>query len=181
MKIKRFFFFCSALLSGCIFGGSKPAGAPIEPESVELYLSRATLVDTDFEQYKLTGSRLFYECGKVQGGRQAPQKQNVIKLDPHELEELYGLATEVAAFANNYELVLDEPGASRNMFDPGQFLLKLEGQTGSLPIRTSLDSVTTDSKTSTTLLKKLGAALRANVLQNIPEQSICGKRKFYDL
>src|SRR5262245_61802855 len=67
-------FLCCALIvsfSGC--SSSKPASPAIEPtklESIELYMSRKSFAQVDFEQFKLFGAKLFVECGQVRRNKQ---------------------------------------------------------------------------------------------------------------
>jgi hypothetical protein len=149
-------------------------------KSIELYISRASLSRAEFEQYKISRNRIFNECGKVYGGRQTSEQQNLVKLDDKDLSEINELAGNILAFNKKHELNLDKPGTSTSMYDAGQFNLKIQQDSGTTEIKTSLDSVTTASKTSEDNLAKLAKKLRQLALDN-SNQSLCGNRRFYDL
>jgi len=179
------FSFCILALSCCGISFSflndkseNPADSRIK--SVDLYISRATHSRTEFEQYKVSNQRIFNECGKVFGGRQQSELQNLSQLDEVNSKEINSMAAEIIAFNTEHELNLDEPGTSTSMFDPGQFILKIQRTSETTVLKTSLDSVVGESKTSVELLKKLGKKLREIALTN-SNQALCGNRRFHEL
>lgn len=186
-SIKKLFLSGLLFLSACSSSDTVNTSAPIDTSvplrirSLDLYISRASFSHADFEQFKFLDDKLFAECGKIAGGRQAVRYQNLSRLKPEEIAELKKYSENIIEFNSKHELNLDEAGSSRTMFDPGQFNLKILSTQGNTDIKTSLDSVTGATKTSEDNLKKLAVALRDISIRYSPSSNLCGNRKFHDL
>jgi hypothetical protein len=150
-------------------------------QSIDLYLSRATFSGAQFEQFKFTNGKLFAECGKIAGGRQTATYQDLRKLSSEDNFAINSKTNTLIAFASSHELKLDEPGKSSSMFDPGQYELKINSSSGSTSIKTSLDAVSTASKTSEENLRVLAKTLRDIAMHHSPSSTLCGNKKFFDL
>lgn len=178
------FFFLVTLLTFTSCGSSSslsPSSPPPNVESLELYLSRASFTGAEFEQFKFSNGRLFAECGKVAGGRQAAQYQDFHKLSAEQNQAINKRAQEALQFALNHELKLDDPGKSQSMFDPGQYNLHITSSAGPTNIQTSLDAIVAASKTSEENLRLLAKELREVAMQYSPSSKLCGNVSFYDL
>lgn len=171
-------FFAGCGISFNSHSGNQNAGDKLK--SIDLYLSRASLTRTEFEQFKVSNNRLFIECGKVNGGKQAAEYQKFIDLDSSDLEEIKALSDTVVEFSRTHELMLDKPGSGSSMFDAGQFLLKIQLKDGTNELNTSLNSVTSGSKTALKNLLSLAQKIREIALEESDEM-LCTNRRFYEL
>ena len=123
---------------------------------IELFMSRASLVQVDFEQFVLRGSTLFHECGRVNQGRQFPAAHGVVTLDNATISELSTLATDARAG----EQKLAPAGNNKNLADPGVFTLALELDGARRTVRTNVDAVANAETAESRRLRALAVALR---------------------
>lgn len=176
--------FSLALLIGCSSTDPHPTITTLEANSsrsIELYLSRASVSKSEFEQFKVTNEHIYVECGKIAGGRQSAQYQELSPLSQVDQNEIHDLTSTIVDFSNSHTLHLDQAGNSDIFYDPGQFILKLEGPSNKILIKTSLDSIASASKTSEDNLKKLAIKLRESAKKASNSGNLCGNNKFFDL
>lgn len=150
-----------------------PQGAT--PTSIELYISRAALTDTEFEHYKVLSSNMFRECGKVRRGRHITDHQGVNPIDEVKLLELKKLAGEVLNEPQGDHDFLPS-GKNAHFADPGQLLLTLETDEKQFDIKTSLDSISQAASPAEVQVRKLVTALR-----HASTDPNCGKKPFFGL
>lgn len=147
-------------------GGCASSPAPLPPDaavrSLELFLSRASLFGTEFEQYSLADDKLFYECGSIERGRFIGRHQGVVALEPERLAAVTTAAYAVERTVTAGSPTLAEPGTNRSMFDPGQYTLtaRLSDGEAALNVRTSLDAVVNKGSAQNERLERLAALIR---------------------
>lgn len=162
---------------GCSTASPPEAPADFHPSSIELYLSRANLVETEFEQFKAQGSKLFIECGKIRRGRFVPQNQDIFPLSESEQAALYSKAYAVKHFANRD---FDKPGDNSSLIDPGQALVTItvpasQGEEKT-SVKTSVDAVSSQISPADTAVYQLASTLR-----KASGGSPCGNKSFYGI
>ena len=166
--------------SGCSMLASSPESQPNSTipavSAVELYLSRSSFSDTEFEHFKLSGNKLFGECGKIRRGRQIPVDQALTPVSADDSTKITDIAREILTEANTKNLSLAKPGANRHMADPGQFTLTLSTGSDLKRIETSLDEVSNANFSDTKKLKKLTETLRG-----VGSNKLCGNKVFFGL
>lgn len=174
--------FSLLLLASCgIVSGSNPLPENFGYDSVEIYMGRSGLSEKNFEQFKVTKSRIFAECGRIAGGRQVSQYQAVNRISGEDLQDITGKVWKIIDFTNNHELKLDPPDKGTGYFDRGQFTVSIRAPGTPRDIKTTLDSMASPSKTSEKNLNELAKTVRAIAVKNSGGASLCGKDKFYDL
>lgn len=169
------FILANGLLLGCSTTDLTPKTPRTSPlRSVELYLSRAALGKTEFEQYKLIGKTIYSECGEIRRGRHVAKEQKITSLSTPEFE---GLATTAWAIESTPRVELDlvEPGDNDSLFDPGRYEMVIKSENQS-EIKTSLDSITAGSNRTEKTLRKLAQELRAS-----SASGFCGNPEFYGI
>ncbi len=160
-------------LASCSTAPSAPAPTDYRTNSIELYLSRANLVEAEFEQFKTQGNKLFVECGKIRRGRFVPEAQDVFPLSDAELQRLNEGAWSVAQFLDHD---FDSPGDNSSLADPGQAYFTIQDSQKKAEIKTALDSVTSQTTPADTALYDLASALR-----KASGGAPCGNRSFYGI
>lgn len=144
------------------------------PESIELYVSRSNMADTEFEQYKVSAGRLFAECGKIKAGRYVPIEQESDEVEADLAGQIGEAVQGVLSADAELEHPYDEPGSNRSMMDPGQLYLTLAFGEEVKSIKTSLDSV---SEPTGSRERKLLKLLR--LMRGASGEPLCGNREFY--
>jgi len=151
-----------------------PTDFPLK--SLEVYLSRASLSGVDFEQYKISGETLFFECGILKRGHHQVKGELVEKLKARQRQELasktWGLSQSLTGLKEPFE----KPGQSRNMFDPGRISVLAELPNRKIEIESSLDSIASPQNRAQTATLRLVGFVRG-LVSNEP----CGLRDFYDI
>lgn len=165
---------------GC---SSNPTDTPLNatlPSSIELYFSRASLTDVEFEQYKVTDSLVFRECGKIQRGRYLAETQDIVPLDEDLKQKLSEISAKILAENKTREFELDAPGKNSHFADPGQFYLTLANTEDSSSekevLKTAFSSISSPSNKLESALRTLAIALRKSA-----GSAPCGNRDFYGL
>jgi len=173
--------FLSVLLFGVVLFGAgcstTPAAAPAEVplETIELFMSRSTLTETEFEQYKLSGSRLYHECGEIRRGRFVAEEQEVTSVEAAALGHVKRASAELRQMMAAKQWLLDEPGRSTDLIDPGQLYLTLTFTGEPIKVKTSLDSISAAGKSAERKIKEIAELLRAQGGVR------CGNRSFYGI
>jgi len=168
------------LSSGCSFlaNEEKPAPSTAQlPVKLDLYISRASLRLNEFEQYKYLGTKLFWECGEIRGGRPTAKQQQLIDIpaavQSRVNEKAQSLFDKVVAIP---ELNLDPPGTTGDMFDPGRAIATIQVGDRKVDVKTSFDAVQQGTKETTADLLYIAKALRS-ATGGTP----CGNPQFYGL
>jgi hypothetical protein len=163
------------LLASCsLFGASDEDLRNVE--SVELFLSRASLGNAEFEHVKLTKGALFYECGKLQRGRYFPAEQEVVNLRASQERTV---VREASAFFESYserEWSWAPPGMNKDLTDPGEvkLLMRVEGKT--VKVETSLDSIADARHRG-----ERGLARVVRTMRGAAGGKLCGNSQFFGL
>lgn len=165
-----------SLLSACSSAPAPQADKQSLPQinSLELFLSRAHLAGTEFEQYKLDSGTLFSECGDIRRGRFMPLEHAVMDVQSDTLSELNQLAQPLATESARQDL--SAAGDNSWLADPGQFQLRLTTSSGIFTWKTSLDSISSPTSAAEHKLMKLASALRL-----VSESTHCGNKSFFGL
>ena len=174
--IKFIMLFVAALCGWSSMQAAEPMPPEFKINTLELYLSRASLSGADFEQYKIIDDDLFFECGVVKRGRHQAKDESFTKLSAASMADFPALVWKLAQADEELEHPFEEPGQSRDMFDPGQVLLSAELPNRKLTIKTSVDGVIDPMNRGQIALFELIALMRG-----LPETPPCGLAQFYGL
>lgn len=182
LMIKRSYPLIAILLSisGCSLGlweDSTPQPAITEKVVVELHLSRTSLTQTDYEQYKFMDGRLYKECGLLKGGRPVVQEQDFIDVGGDHLNEVSRAAlTLYTRIINSPTLKWEPPGKNVDFFDPGRAFFTIRIDDAKVDVRTSVSALDEPTDKANIEAARLASALRAS-----SESAPCGNRKFYGI
>ena len=177
MKVLFISIITTLFFSGCSYiSPFEQEAAPEDVKSLELYLRRSSISETDFEQYKISGSRLFYECGMLRTGRTFPGTNNIVSLNEDQLSAFRTKAWEFVNYYNQNKPSLEEPGTGSGMADPGLLTLRIRIGDTTLELKTSVDSV---SEKKTPLESRLNGL--ATLIRSLPKETLCSNVDFYRL
>jgi len=167
--------FLTTLPSCSIFGGSSRARS-IPIDSLEVAMSRASLVDTEFEHYKFSSGKLFKECGKVRRGRYMAENHALLPLRNANGGPLNRQANDFLSVYQERKWRWDAPGTNRSLADPGVLKMSLQLGGRKVEVETSLDSISDPKSRAERSLRGLVLSLRG-----IAGGELCGNREFYGL
>jgi len=172
----RFFLLAlgSLCAAACSLSPQAPAATEIPLQSVSLYYHRGSSTGASFEQFKLSGDRLFFECGSVSGGRHAAKEQKIITISPEQLERIKIDAWQVRRYVEDLQAKFKPPGSSGTIFDPGKLSVALQFSDGPHKLETSFDSVATGTEGKAAIVRTLAQDLRKAAGDNL-----CGRATFY--
>lgn len=145
-------------------------------DGLELYLSRASLMQTDFEQYKLANDQLFFECGEIRRGRHLAKEQSFSPVSETVSAALRSQAWEVLDQTKRARSKFDDPGGTGSMFASGVLKLQIDAGTDRYTVHTSLDSISEPKKGSERAVLKLVEQLRGRA-----SGAHCGAPQFYGI
>lgn len=173
-----------SLLAICLLGSlvacSSTTPSNMQPDfqvaEIAIYMHRANMNTTDFEQYKLSGGRLFQECGVIVRGRNIPAEQQLFDLSSNENGELMSLTWKLLELSQAGKAQLEGPGSSSSMFDPGFLALKVKGNGNVLQLKTSVDATAEATSEASRVVNQLTRRIRA-----LAKPTACGNRNFYGL
>lgn len=175
--LKQNILFLMAFMCGCSSAGVQVAESPPAPlNSLEIFMSRATLRDVHFEQFKLSGGRLFAECGKIQGGRYLPIEQNLATLTQDNETLIRDKAKEIHGTLGEKPRVFEEPGSNSTMFSPGKFTLSIDFNGVIREIKTTHTSILRPTSLPAKSSQELAALVRSAA-----GKTLCGKKDFFEL
>lgn len=164
------------MLSSCSLFTTSPPPPPHTLETLSLYLSRTSLLQTDYEQYKVSVPYLVMECGVIRRGKHVAAKQETIELDEDLQLRLSAPLWELLALLQGSGHRYPEPGKNSGMADPGQLFIEIVSDAGATAIRTSLDAV---SAPRSPYERKLLEAVRH--VRGLPAGPPCGMKDFYGI
>lgn len=154
--------------------------APLTPDatvqSAELFMSRATLNDTHFEQFKVDNNRMYYECGVIRRGRFAAEEQKVAEVPAEKTEALTQVVADLMKAINESKASFEAPGVNKDLVDPGQLYLTFVTPGQEKEIKTSFDSVMTGRTIPEQKLHKV-----ASVIRNFVGAPLCNSLNFFGL
>jgi len=168
------------LLSACSLIEQTPPAAP--PEKLAqvrytLYVSRASLATTEFEQYKLLPSGLYAECGTIHRGRPETKEQVIEKVADDSLQASREMAYEVyEKLRSSDSLHVDQPGTNASLVDPGKYILSIQVDSSSAELKTSLDFV---ERRQESIAKEANALTQ--LIRGMTSKPLCGNGEFYGL
>lgn len=164
------------VLSGCSFYNTETDKKVIPADSIEVYLARSNLLDTDFESYKLTpGGTLLAECGKVNGGRQFINEKNNQKLNDEDLNQLRSIGGELVIIQSSSRATFPEPGNLKNLFDVGQLLIGIRIGGENTEIKTAVKTASGPKFRHEQIVSKLIRRIRKLAPR------MCGNGDFYGI
>ena len=179
MKSLLFSLSLVTLLVGCVALEETPPSSPEELSSVSynLYVSRSSLTNTEFEQYKLLPAGLFSECGTIHRGRPETRQQTIEKIDSDKLAKSRELALELFKTVSSPEHApADAPGANSGMADPGKYTLTVQVGDNKVELKTSFDFV---ERQQTSIAAHAHAFTQ--MLRSLPSKTLCGNQDFYGI
>lgn len=172
----------AALIMSACSNATPPApstAVETKVDTLEMYLSKRTVKDTEFEQYTLDSGKLFRECGKIRRGRFVQEHQDLIDLSPEQAEEINLQAAALLGALKTSKSTFESPGTNATLWDPGQLTLNVhfsQPQNADQTIKTSLDSIATPEKITQDELKKF-----AMVIREAGAGKLCANPTFFGL
>ena len=176
---------CATLMACSAVVAPVPEDATLN--TLEVSYARASLVESEFEHFKLQKQLLFVECGTLHRGRYRVKAQDISTLPDDSIvtlrEKAYplfqSLTTEPAPS-------FDEPGDGSSFFDPGRLTLSvgfsgIPAQKNMGEMKTSVDAVTDPASQEAFLAQKLIESLRAEARLHSQIKTLCGNAEFYGL
>ena len=167
----------STALSGCFFSDTSLSNPPTVNVSYELYMARASLTGTEYEQYKLLPMGIYQECGIIRRGRSVVTQQGILTLPQSARADMTMLISALSErMLSNPPEHMPEPGNNADMFDPGKFLLTGFADGKPLSIKTSFDAVVNGSSEMEQVMARL-----AETARGISEEPPCKNTEFFGL
>lgn len=174
---KRFFILLASLIfASCSTTSKISIPQDFSVSSVELYLARASLNATDFEQYNLNNNTLFAECGSLIRGKHKATQQNIISTQKETNKKIDELVWNIINADQKIYALLKKPGKNESLFDPGKFLLNINYSSDKKTIHTSLDNI---SSAGTKLEKNILKLTKTIRKEN--KNRLCGFEDFYGI
>lgn len=178
-KSKFSLFLLACLATGCSIFDSDVVDDSVTTEkvTVELHLSRTSLTQTEYEQYRFMGDRIYKECGSIKRGRPIVKEQDLIAVNSDDRSEVVKSASNLFKRMKAEPAVSwDPPGKNVDLFDPGKALLTLHVGNRKIEIRTSISALDEPSDSAA----KDAYQLVRNVRRSAGA-SPCGNRRFYGI
>jgi hypothetical protein len=167
----------STTLSGCFFSESPLSNPPAVNVSYELYMARASLTGTEYEQYKLLPMGLYHECGLIRRGRSVVTQQGILTLPQSARSEMATLISGLSErVLSNPPDHMPAPGNNADMFDPGKYLLTGFVDGKPLSIKTSFDAVVNGGSEMEQVMARL-----AETARGVSETPPCKNIEFFGL
>ena len=146
------------------------------PEYVEVFMSRASFSNAEFEQFKATPGGVFAECGLFTRGRSIPEHQAFVPIDSDVRSAVNEAAWDVYQYLDSHPQHFEEPGKSDGMLDPGQVFLTIESKGKRTEVKTSVNSIANMDGVAETKIRRL-----VRILRGAPSTSECGGGDFYGI
>ena len=150
--------------------------APTSPDYIELFMKRASSLETAFEQYKVTPGGAFIECGEVRNGHPTPSTQDFRSKDAVDLKDSFDKAQQLLTALLKEPPALPKPDKGTSMFDGGEISIKVGNAYSMKEMRTTLNEVANAETPITRLAKILSTTLRKTL-----KSQDCGKDDFYGI
>jgi hypothetical protein len=178
---------------GVLAAQSSTTSSP-SPENLRLgvYLARGSLFGSpEFEQYRVSGSSLYVECGIIRGGRAVARAQDLLRLSPGAKEVLQTLGQDLSSYVEKEKPSLAAPeSGSLGFMHPGEATLQFTQGTlhlkesGLAELKTTVDEVSSASNSSP--VRKLVVGLRTIARESLKskggsEEPLCGNTSFYGI
>lgn len=164
------------LLPGCSWFAAEVPVQERPLETVSVYVSRASLLQADYEQYKWTRPFVISECGSIRGGRYHQKEQHTVSVPPEREQALLRPLWELMQQLEAEQHPFAEPGKNSSLADPGQLFLEVKGPEQSLSIKTSADAASSPGTRYERLLLDVVERFRGLV-----PTAPCGNPTFYDI
>ena len=178
MKILKSSIFCLlfCVLCSCSSSIDTPKVDQNSINTVELFMSRKNLNETEFEHFKLFDNNLFLECGKIHHGRHVIRRQEILAADDSQVASVKGHTAKLVGIFQSADPMFEERGTNKNLFDPGQLSLSVTSSFNPISVDTSLDSVSTPNSAPEKTIRRLAESLRG-----IASPELCGNKDFYGI
>jgi hypothetical protein len=163
---------CSTLWSTQSAPEGEAATAPVE--SAELFLAHGSLLKNEFEQYRLSGTMLFFECGEYRRSRHDALEQDVLEISGPQLAAVSDEAARLLRLSERGANA-PSPGTGTGFSDPGRLELTLKAGSGRLAIATSINWAVDSDGGVPSALESFAAGLRGLA------KSRCGNQGFYGI
>ena len=167
----------STTFSGCFSSDTPLSDPPTTNISYELYMARASLTGTEYEQYKLLPMGMYQECGILRRGRSVVTQQDILALPQSVRGKMAALFAALSErMLSNPPENMPTPGNNADMFDPGKFLLTGFTDGKPLSIKTSFDAVVNGSSEIEQVMARL-----AETARGVSETPPCKNVEFFGL
>ncbi len=169
--VTLFLFF---VLCACVATVPNKPPLNFKIKNLEIYLSHVSVRDILFENYKLSGNRLFYECGKIIRGKQTASEENFIALDEETLYKIIAATAALDEHATRAMLDFPVTGSNDRPYDPGILELTLVSSGNPLSIATSLDAIAKPKTVQERFTKNI-----VNAMREASDTDPCGNERFF--
>lgn len=164
------------LLPGCSLLFEEDIEDPVRPvDAVEITLSRASLVDAEFEHYKVTRGQFFRECGKNRRGSFIPTSTVIEPLGVAYRNPLLDRVSRLLDFIDTHNPHWKEAGNGLSLADPGVVKVKISTPSRHYEMETSVDSMSAPSSRQERALRRVITLLRGAA------GDMCGNKVFYGI
>lgn len=168
--------------SGCSTSATSLSNLQNEEQArqiIELRIARGSLTENNFEQYSLSGTDLFVECGQNKRGRPTPGAQHFGTLDQEKLSALTRTIDELLELEPSLLKNLPNPGDAKGFTDPGSISLQIASPQGKTHLNTSFDFAAAKTPGVQLKLMQVVRAFRGAAKSNWGLEALCGYENFY--
>ncbi len=168
-----------------ILGGCASQPAPSIPDgksvSLEVFLLRASLFQTEYEQYKLTGTTLYSECGEVKRGRNDTKFQDITQIPSIVSDKLQQRSYQLLNIVQKEQPSFPPSGDASGLADPGIAAIKIKCSPDEINIKTSVDELSSPISPASRLSQELVSAMRKVSADSHESKAPCGNPQFYGI
>jgi hypothetical protein len=175
-------FFCAVVTIVSSACAARPSGAPPLQAlngavQIEAHLSRTSLTETEYEQFKYFDGQLYKECGQSKRGRAVMKEQDLVALDNSLQQNLERVAHDFVNVLRTYpNSELDAPGKNADLFDPGRAIFTVRIGERNFDVQTSVTAL--DGPRSRVATETLRLA---RTIRNSAGGDLCGHKTFFGI
>ncbi len=146
-------------------------------KSVELTISKTPLSGpAEFEQYKISGDKIFAECGRIRQNRFEATQHNLSSLQQEKLQSLAADVYDLVTYIDNKKQQFSPAGKSIGLTDPGMLALAIQSSKAENRYTTSFDSISQPSYPAEVKLSRVAVQIRS-----LLPTTLCDNRSFYGM
>lgn len=143
--------------------------------AINIFLAKGNLEHAEFEQFKISGSDFYYECGRHHSKKYKATQNKLIALNSQDSEKIQLAAQEIATTITQNKISWKEPGDGESFFDNGKVEVALTIDQKIEKIETSVSSLAQPVNSSERQLIKLIETIRG------VSGTICNNASFYGI
>jgi hypothetical protein len=144
---------------------------------IEAHLSRASLTETEYEQFKYFDGRLYKECGQSKRGRPVMKEQDILPLEEGKQKNVERVARDFVTVLRTYpNTEIEPPGKNVDLFDPGRAIFTVRIGQRSFDVKTSVNALDGPRSRVATETLKL-----ARTIRNAAGGDLCGHKTFFGI